>query len=107
MTTHDSSDSELTYTLEDVRMFLCGEATLDGLSFGEVVPSRPVFWWRKHLRAAVAHAKADREAAVLEARIDELKRIPKPLLADKSGYAQNVNQYIERNLAALKQKEKK
>lgn len=49
---------EQKYTIEEVTMFLCGEAMLDGRWFGSIHKDRPVFWWRKHLRAAVDGYKA-------------------------------------------------
>lgn len=45
------------YSLDEVVNFLCGASSLDGVWFGELRPDRPVFWWRKHLRASV---EADR-----------------------------------------------
>lgn len=44
--------------LDDVVKFLTGEAALDGVWFGDTHPTeRGQFWWRKHLRAAVAATK--------------------------------------------------
>lgn len=41
------------FTLEQMVAFLCGEAPLDGVWFGELHPGQKgAFWWRKFLRAA-------------------------------------------------------
>jgi hypothetical protein len=46
------------HTLAEVVAFLCGEAPLEGVWFGEKHPlERGAFWWRPHLRAAVAALK--------------------------------------------------
>lgn len=43
------------FTLQQMVAFLCGEAPLDGVWFGNLHPGqRGQFWWRKFLRAAVA-----------------------------------------------------
>ena len=62
-TLKDHLDNDKEYTLEEVRAFLCGEASLDGLKFGEIVKGRPAFWWRKHLRKAIeAHTQSKLKA---------------------------------------------
>lgn len=44
-----------TITMKEVAAFLLGEAPLDGAWFGDTRPSEHgQFWWRKHLRAALA-----------------------------------------------------
>ena len=40
-------------TMKEVAAFLLGEAPLDGFWFGERHPAGG-FWWREHLRAALA-----------------------------------------------------
>lgn len=46
------------FTLEQVAAFLDGSAPLDGCWFGEKNPKeRGMFWWRKHLRNAIAYAR--------------------------------------------------
>ena len=49
--------------LAEVIAFLCGEAPLDGVWFGDPHPTeRGPFWWRKHLLAAAPDAsKGKRE----------------------------------------------
>lgn len=42
-------------TIEEVTAFLCGEAAMDGVWFGDKHPTEGGnFWWRKHLRAALS-----------------------------------------------------
>lgn len=44
-----------TITIDQVSKFLLGEAPLDGVWFGDKHPEkRGWFWWRKHLRDALA-----------------------------------------------------
>jgi hypothetical protein len=51
--------------LQTIVGFLCGENELDGYWYGEHPKDRPVFWWRKKLKAAVA---AERRATALRCR---------------------------------------
>lgn len=45
----------LQFTLGELADFLDGSGTLDGIAFGELHPTEPGrYWWRKHLRAAIA-----------------------------------------------------
>ena len=53
-----------TITMKEVAAFLLGEAPLDGFWFGERHPAGG-FWWREHLRAALA-APATAQAAEIE-----------------------------------------
>ena len=53
-----------TITMKEVAAFLRGEAPLDGFWFGERHPAGG-FWWREHLRAALA-APATAQAAEIE-----------------------------------------
>ena len=47
--------------LEELRKFLDGSGTLEGVSFGEKPRTRTAnFWWRKHL-AAIDEARAEIE----------------------------------------------
>src|SRR5437868_7055467 len=43
-------------TLAQVLAFLLGEASLDGLNFGDAADGRPRYWWRHHLREATRRA---------------------------------------------------
>ena len=59
-----------TITMKEVAAFLLGEAPLDGFWFGERHPAGG-FWWREHLRAALAAPAAapdDRHAQELLAQ---------------------------------------
>jgi hypothetical protein len=47
--------ADRTPTLAEVVEFLCGEAPLEGVWFGEDHPTKPgKFWWRPYLRAALS-----------------------------------------------------
>ena len=59
-----------TITIDQVSKFLLGEAPLDGVWFGDKHPEkRGWFWWRKHLRDALA---AQPEHKHTEAEVQEL-----------------------------------
>lgn len=65
-------------SMAEVVEFLCGEAPLDGVWFGDPPPpGRGPFWWRKHLRAALQQQEAGsgltsfRDAQALAARFHE------------------------------------
>lgn len=69
--THDDA-LPARFTLAEVAAFLDGSGTLDGVAFGERHPTEPgAYWWRKHLRAALA-ARAVPVAVVLKGALDTL-----------------------------------
>lgn len=50
----------------EVAAFLCGEAALDGVWFGDKHPNNPgQFWWRKFLRAALVAAEKTEDIEAL------------------------------------------
>lgn len=64
--------------LREVAAFLLGEGELDGVGFGDPYPTeRGNYWWRKHLRAALAQPEPEELGEVIPADEEQLKRIAK------------------------------
>lgn len=53
------SDTNATKPDGNVFQFLCGEAPMLGVWFGDAPPGYSAFWWRKHLRAEVARLESE------------------------------------------------
>lgn len=81
---------EQKYSIEEVMMFLCGEAMLDGRWFGSIHKDRPVFWWRKHLRAAVDGYKAQASKDLVRAGIEGARRYRESLQTEMYANSDNA-----------------
>jgi hypothetical protein len=57
------------HSLEELVAFLCGDAPLDGHWFGEKPLEKPMYWWRKDLRAALSRTPS------ATAALDDLRHI--------------------------------